>query len=218
MTDSTTSKSTYEAIDLASLPNEITNRTREIWLAGLGALSRLEEEGDKVFGELVERGEAYEAKRRHQFNDMTNSLIDQQTSVAKDVANRFDAATKTMEQAVSSTLSGTLGRIGVPTRSEVQSLSNKVSDLSTKLDALSALLETQEGAAVETTVLHVTPYEEGWAVIVDGADEPLETFDVKKDALSAGRDAAREHAPSELIIHKQDGEVQDTVSYEADAA
>jgi poly(hydroxyalkanoate) granule-associated protein len=210
-------KSTYEAIDLASLPKEVTNRTREIWLAGLGALSRLEEEGDKVFADLVERGAEYEEKRRTQFSDVTNSLIDRQASVAKDVADRFDSATKTMEKAVSETLTGTLGRIGVPTRTEVQSLSDKVSDLSTKLDALSALLEAQEGEAVETTVLHVTPHGDGWAIIVDGADAPLETFDVKKDALSAGREAAKEHAPSELIIHKQDGAVQDTVSYDADA-
>ena len=219
MTESTkTQKTPLDALDMSALPKEITNRTREIWLAGLGALSRLEEEGDKVFSDLVKRGESYEKKRREQFQDVTNSLIDRQAKVAKDVTNRFDTAAKTMEKAMSETLTGTLGRIGVPTRDEVRSLSDKVSDLSTKLDALSAILEAQEGVAVETTVLHVTPHDDGWAVIADGADEPLDTFEIKKDAVSAGREAAKAHAPSELIVHKQDGAVQDTMSYDANDA
>lgn len=215
MTDSTT-EANQSPLDMTAFPKEITNRTREIWLAGLGALSRLEEEGDKVFSDLVKRGEAYEEKRRDQFQDVTHSLIDQQASLAKDVTDRFDTATKTVEKAMSETLTGTLGRIGVPTRDEVRSLSDKVSDLSTKLDALAAILEAQKGP-VETTVLHVTPHGDGWAVMVDGEDEPLDTFDIKKDAVSAGREAAKEHAPSELIVHKQDGAVQDTMSYDTDS-
>lgn len=223
MTESTKTQNTpLDALDMTALPKEITNRTREIWLAGLGALSRLEEEGDKVFSDLVKRGESYEEKRREQFQEATNSLIDRQAQVAKDVTedvtNRFDTAARTVEKAMAETLTGTLGRIGVPTRDEVRSLSDKVSGLSTKLDALSAILEAQEGVAVETTVLHVTPYSDGWAVIKDGAAEPLDTFEIKKDAVSAGREAAKAHAPSELIVHKQDGAVQDTMSYDADNA
>ena len=204
--------------DLKDLPDEVTGRAREIWLAGLGALSRLEQEGDKVFQSLVERGKDYEDKRSQQLQEATENLRKQQESLTHDVSKRLDDATQSVEKAVSDTLSGTLGRIGVPTRDEVRGLSRRVGELSEKLDALSQMLEAQQ-TAVEERVLHVIPGEDGWTVTVEGEDEPVGTFDTKKEAVSAGRDAAKEHVPSQLIVHKQDRSVQESFSYdEEDAA
>jgi len=203
--------------DLKDLPDEVTGRAREIWLAGLGALSRLEQEGDKVFESLVERGKDYEDKRSQQFKEATENFRQQQESLTHDVSKRLDDATKSVEKAVSDTLSGTLGRIGVPTRDEVRGLSRRVGELSEKLDALSQMLEAQQ-TAVEERVLHVIPNEDGWTVTVEGEDEPVGTFDTKKEAVSAGRDAAKDHVPSQLIVHKQDRSVQESFSYDAEDA
>jgi poly(hydroxyalkanoate) granule-associated protein len=204
--------------DLKDLPDEVTGRAREIWLAGLGALSRLEQEGDKVFESLVERGKDYEDKRSQQLQEATENFRKQQESLTHDVSKRLDDATKSVEKAVSDTLSGTLGRIGVPTRDEVRGLSRRVGELSEKLDALSQMLEAQQ-TAVEERVLHVIPGEDGWTVTIEGEDEPVGTFDTKKEAVSAGRDAAKEHVPSQLVVHKQDRSVQESFSYdEEDAA
>jgi len=204
--------------DLKDLPDEVTGRAREIWLAGLGALSRLEQEGDKVFESLVERGKDYEDKRSQQLQEATENFRKQQESLTQDVSKRLDDATKSVEKAVSDTLSGTLGRIGVPSRDEVRGLSRRVGELSEKLDALSQMLEAQQ-TAVEERVLHVIPGEDGWTVTIEGEDEPVGTFDTKKEAVSAGRDAAKEHVPSQLVVHKQDRSVQESFSYdEEDAA
>jgi len=204
--------------DLKDLPDEVTGRAREIWLAGLGALSRLEQEGDKVFESLVERGKDYEDKRSQQLQEATENFRQQQESLTQDVTKRLDDATKSVEKAVSDTLSGTLGRIGVPTRDEVRGLSRRVGELSQKLDALSQMLEAQQ-TAVEERVLHVIPGNDGWTVTVEGEDDAVGTFDTKKEAVSAGRDAAKEHVPSQLIVHKQDRSVQESFSYdEEDAA
>jgi len=204
--------------DLKDLPDEVTGRAREIWLAGLGALSRLEQEGDKVFESLVERGKDYEDKRSQQLQEATENFRKQQESLTQDVTKRLDDATKSVEKAVSDTLSGTLGRIGVPTRDEVRGLSRRVGELSQKLDALSQMLEAQQ-TAVEERVLHVIPGSDGWTVTVEGEDDAVGTFDTKKEAVSAGRDAAKEHVPSQLIVHKQDRSVQESFSYdEEDAA
>lgn len=202
-----------EGFALKNLPDEVTGRAREIWLAGLGALQRLEEEGDKVFETLVERGKSYEDKRRDQIEGATDTLRKQQKEFTEDVTQRLDDATKSVEKAVSDTLSGTLGRIGVPTRDEVRGLSRRVGKLSEKLDALSQMLEAQQ-TAVEERMLHVVPTEEGWAVTIEGEDDVVSTHETKKEAVSAGRDAAKEHAPSQLIVHKQDRSVQETFSYD----
>lgn len=208
-------------IDVSQLPDEISNRAREIWLAGLGALSRLEEEGDKIFSTLVERGSEYEAKRRQQLSDAAGSIRKQQETLTKDVTQRFDDATKSVEKVVTDTLTGTLGRLGIPTRDEVRGLSHKVGELSKKLDALSKSLDAKTAktaAAVEESVFHLVPHEDGWAVTQEGASEPLSVHDTKKEAMSAGRDVAKAHVPSQFIVHKQDRSVQETFSYDEDDA
>ena len=212
--DNTTSSEKREGFDLKHLPDEVTGRAREVWLAGLGALERLEEEGDKVFQNLVERGKSYESKRRSQFEEATDTLRERQEDFADDVTTRLDNATKSVEKVVSDTLSGTLGRIGVPTRDEVRGLSRRVGQLSQKLEALSQMLDAQQ-TAVEERVLHVVPSDEGWSVTIEGDDDTVSTHDTKKAAVSAGRTAAKKHVPSTLVVHKQDRSVQESFSYDA---
>jgi len=215
--DTETPTNDRKDFDLKDLPDEVTGQAREIWLAGLGALSRLEQEGDKVFQTLVERGKDYEDKRSKQLQEATENFRKQQESLTEDVSKRLDDATKSVEKAVSDTLNGTLGRIGVPTRDEVRGLSRRVGELSEKLDALSQMLDAQQ-TAVEERVLHVVPGDDGWTVTIEGEDEPVGTYGTKKEAVSEGRTAAKKHAPSQLIVHKQDRSVQESFSYDEDDA
>lgn len=216
-TNDTSVEKKKKRVDLSDLPNELTERGREIWLAGLGALSQVEEEGDKVFKTLVDRGRNYETKRREQIEKAASSLKEKQDSLTSDVSKRIDDATKTVEDAVNRTVNSTLGRIGVPTRHEVRALSDKVGDLSRKLDTLSTMLQSQTGESDEM-VYHVTPSEDGWAVIREGAERATSVHATKKEAVSAGRETAKGHAPSELIVHKQDRSVQETFSYDEEDA
>ena len=59
---------------LADLPDELAERGREIWLAGLGALSMVEEEGVKLFNTLVSKGEAWEKEGRKQLGAAKDKL------------------------------------------------------------------------------------------------------------------------------------------------
>ncbi|WP_103020826.1 phasin family protein [Salinibacter altiplanensis] len=205
------------SFSLKTLPDEVSGRAREIWLAGLGALERLEQEGDKVFETLVERGRHYEDARRDQIEEATETLRDQQATLAEDVTQRLDDATQSVEEAVSDTLSGTLGQLGVASRSEVRDLSRRVGELSKKLDALSEMLTAQQTAA-EAGVFHVAPTDDGWHVTVEGTDDPVGTYGTKKEAVSTARTTAKEQAPSQLVVHKQDRSVQESFSYDtADA-
>jgi poly(hydroxyalkanoate) granule-associated protein len=213
--DTQTPTTDEKGFDLKNLPDEVSGRAREVWLAGLGALSRLEEEGDKVFQTLIERGKDYEDERREQIAETTRDLRNQSESFTEDVTDRLDDATKSVEEAVTDMLSGTLGRLGVPSQDEVRGLSRRVGELSEKLDALSQMLDAQQ-TAVEARVLHVVPGKDGWTVTMEGQDEPVSTHDTKKEAVSAGREAAKKHAPSEFVVHKQDRSVQESFSYDGE--
>ncbi len=204
-----------DTIGFADLPSELSERGRDVWLAGLGALSRVEEEGEKLFKNLVERGEQFEARGRKQVEASLDAVNKQQkraTDSMSAATKTFTDAAQSVERAVSNTLTDTLGRVGMPTRDEVEELSGKVSKLSEKLDALSAVLEARQGGVA--TVYHVLPHENGWAVKREGAERATSVHDTKKEAVSAGRDEAKGHLPSRLIVHKQDGAVQETFAYD----
>lgn len=215
MTD--TKRNDQETIGLSDLPNELSERGRDVWLAGLGALSRVEEEGEKLFKNLVERGEQFEARGRKQIEASLNTLSEQQKRATESVGTAtktFSDAAQSVERAVSNTLTDTLGRVGMPTRDEVEELSNKVTTLSEKLDALSAVLEARKGGTA--TVYHVLPHEKGWALKREGAERATSVHETKKEAVSAARGEAKNHMPSRLIVHKQDGTVQETFTYDED--
>ncbi len=54
--------------------------TKQIWLAGLGAFSRAEEEGNKLFDSLVKVGEELESKT----GDLADNTVGKVTEKAKE--------------------------------------------------------------------------------------------------------------------------------------
>jgi hypothetical protein len=77
----------------------------------------------------------------------------------------------------------------------------------------------RNGAPVEEvipgpTTLHVQHNGEGWVLVSEGEDEPVDTFLTKKKAVSAGREVAQNSAPSELIIHRADGSEEESHRYQ----
>lgn len=59
---------------------------------------------------------------------------------------------------------------------------------------------------------HVRPHEEGWAVIREGANRASRVLDTKAEAVDVGREIA-ENQGTQLVIHRQDGSVQETRDY-----
>lgn len=62
--------------------------------------------------------------------------------------------------------------------------------------------------------IHVTANGSEWLISADGQDEPLQVFRTKEEAVDAGREAALAAAPSELVIHRLDGSVMRSHSYD----
>jgi poly(hydroxyalkanoate) granule-associated protein len=92
---------------------------QQIWLAGLGALSLAERGGTRVFHGLVEQGEAYEEKGRERVKRVRTG--------AREGRSRAKSSIK-------SSVHSTLGRLGVPTREELQELTERVEALTAALN------------------------------------------------------------------------------------
>jgi len=62
--------------------------------------------------------------------------------------------------------------------------------------------------------LHVRTEGDQWVIVAEGGNGPIDAFRTKEEAVHAARDTASEAAPSELVIHRLDGSVMDSHSYE----
>ena len=119
------------------MQKEMAERGRDVWLAGLGALATVEEEGTKLFNRLVERGKEYENVSAKQIEQLSERVTDQQ----KKAIQRAEETTVAAQSAFADTFDKALERFGVPTRSEVSDLSKKVDKLSKQIETLSKNLE-----------------------------------------------------------------------------
>ena len=135
MAETKTQKNPFE-----DMQKELADRGRDVWLAGLGALATVEEEGSKLFARLVERGKEYEDLSAKQVKELTERVSEQQ----KKAIERAEETTTAAQSAVANTVDKALERFGVPTRSEVNDLSKKVELLSKQIDKLSKNLEKEK--------------------------------------------------------------------------
>lgn len=110
------------------IQDELKESAHKIWLAGLGALSAAEEEGTKLFNRLVDRGKDFEAKGKVEV-EKVKSEVDKVKTKAEAL---FDEWSGKLDDRLTSTLQ----RLGVPTRDEIHTLTQKVEELTAKLEQL----------------------------------------------------------------------------------
>jgi len=115
-----------------SLQNELTERGRDVWLAGLGALATVEEEGTKLFNRLVDRGQQFEEERRHELEEATEKVREQ----SDEALSQLEEAGEETQSMLTETVNSALDRFGVPTRKEVDDLADKVDHLSKQVAEL----------------------------------------------------------------------------------
>lgn len=121
------------------IQKELSDRGRDVWLAGLGALATVEEEGSKLYKRLIERGKSYENTNTAQIKQ----LSDRMSKKKEDAMDRANDTAASAQSAVADTIDKALERFGVPTQKEVNDLSKKVDKLSAQIEKLSEALNAE---------------------------------------------------------------------------
>lgn len=133
------------------LVQTVRDSAQQIWLAGLGAFSKAQEEGGKVFDSLVKEGETLHRKTR----GVAEAKVAEVTgNVSKAAGRAQSAATETwdkLEQVFEDRVSRALKRLGVPTAREVEALAKRVEALAAK-GGTKAAAAPRKAAAKKATV------------------------------------------------------------------
>jgi poly(hydroxyalkanoate) granule-associated protein len=103
----------------------VKDSAQQIWLAGLGAFAKAQEEGGKVFEALVKEGESIQAR--------TRKMTDEKIAV---VAGKAVGTWDRLEQVFEDRVARALGSLGVPSKKDIEKLSRRVVDLTAVVQGL----------------------------------------------------------------------------------
>lgn len=131
------------------LSRKMTESAQQVWLAGLGALSRAQNEGSRLFDSLVKEGEAAEERSREESTrgQTLRDTVENTLGQARDrAAGTWDRVEKNFEDRVHRVLR----RMDIPSRSDIESLNERLDALHRRL----ARAESRNGEA------HAPPQED----------------------------------------------------------
>jgi poly(hydroxyalkanoate) granule-associated protein len=104
----------------------VKESTQQIWLAGLGAYARAQEEGNKLFDALVKEGESIRSKTRK----VADAKV---AAVAAAASGTWDR----LEQMFEDRLTRAIATLGVPTKRDIDNLAKRVAELTAVVQKLS---------------------------------------------------------------------------------
>jgi len=104
----------------------VLDSATQIWLAGLGAFSKAQDEGTKIFDGLVKEGEKFQKHARGVAEDTVSDMRDRATDTWDKLEDVFEDR-----------VSRALNKLSVPTRKDVDALRSKVEELTAAVEKLS---------------------------------------------------------------------------------
>ena len=136
---------------LQQLPHLAKESAEQIWLAGLGAFSKAQQEGGKVFNVLVQDGLALQkqaqARAQEQFQAASSRFEDLTSKVSERAAEPLDKLESLFEQRVAKALQ----RLGIPSAHDLQALQAQIALLTQELEQTRAQLRQEQGLADDKT-------------------------------------------------------------------
>lgn len=114
-----------EVVEGNNFPQMIIDNAHKLFQAGLGAMMLVQDEVSNITTKLVEQGEEVEQKSRKR----VDSFVEERRKETKNLSKRA-------EKNWNKQMGTFLHRMNVPTRAEINSLNNKITRLTKKVDEL----------------------------------------------------------------------------------
>jgi poly(hydroxyalkanoate) granule-associated protein len=127
----------------AVLPESLKGSAQHIWLAGMGAFSRAQAEGGKVFEALIKEGLDLQRKTQGIAEEKINEVTGRMTAMADSVSQRAGQNWDRFESIFEQRTARALNRLGVPTAKDVDALARRVDELASAVALLSKATKGQ---------------------------------------------------------------------------
>ena len=118
-----------EASKQSQLAGAVKDSAQQIWLAGMGAFSKAQEEGTKVFEALVKEGMSLQKKTQGMAEDKISEVTGKMSAMADTVTAKAGQNWDKLESIFEARTAKALNKLGVPTAKDVDALVQRVDAL-----------------------------------------------------------------------------------------
>jgi poly(hydroxyalkanoate) granule-associated protein len=119
------------------LAGAVKDSAQQIWLAGMGAFSKAQEEGGKVFEALVKEGMSLQKKTQGIAEEKISEVTGKMTAMAGTVQAKAGQNWDKLEAIFEARTAKALSKLGVPTAKDVHALTERVDALAAAVARLS---------------------------------------------------------------------------------
>jgi len=178
----------------AQLSSTVKDSAQQIWLAGLGAFSKAQEEGGKVFEALVKEGLTIQRKTQAVAEEKITEATSRVTTMASDIGSKAQGQWDKLENIFEDRVAKALAKLGVPSARDLEALSARVDALAkgskaapAKTAAKAAAKPAAKTPAKKAVAKKAAPAK---AAAKPAAKAPAKKAAAKKTATRAAADAA----------------------------
>jgi poly(hydroxyalkanoate) granule-associated protein len=129
-------KNREEGSASSALAGTVKESAQQIWLAGLGAFSKAQEEGGKVFEALVQEGVTIQKRTQAAAEEKLAEATSRMTSMATDLSTKASGQWDKLESIFEERVARALKKLGVPTSREIDELVRRVEELNRTVAAM----------------------------------------------------------------------------------
>lgn len=157
----------------SALAQNVKDSAQQIWAAGLGAFSKAQGEGGKVFEALVSEGVKLQKKTQSAAEEKLSAVASKVSGMAGDVGSKAGQQWDKLESIFEERVAKAMKRLGVPSAKDVDALIKRI-------DALSAAVGVKPPVAKKAAA--------------KPAAKPVSKVVAKKAAVTAAKPAAKKPA------------------------
>lgn len=116
----------------------VKESAQHIWLAGLGAFAKAQEEGQKLFGALMKEGKTLLKRTLGATGDKVGKVSEQVSGLAEQLQKQAAGTWDKLETVFEQRVERALDRLGMPSRKEIAELTKQVEQLTEAVSQLPA--------------------------------------------------------------------------------
>jgi poly(hydroxyalkanoate) granule-associated protein len=131
------------------LAASVKDSAQQIWLAGMGAFSKAQEEGTKVFEALVKEGLNLQKKTQGIAEDKISEVTGRMSAMAGTVSAKAGQNWDKLETIFEARTAKAMNKLGVPTAKDVNALAKRVDALAAAVAKLSKTAPAKKAPAVK---------------------------------------------------------------------
>ncbi|WP_088284955.1 phasin family protein [Ideonella sp. A 288] len=174
----------------SQLAQTVKDSAQQIWLAGLGAFSKAQGEGTKVFETLMKEGASLHRKTQAAAEEKLGDVAGKMSAMAGGVGQKANVQWDKLESIFEERTARAMSKLGVPTAKDVAALADRVDALAAAVAALG------KGAAADKPVAKARPAARKTAKPAKAAEPIAAAVDAPVEAKPAAKPAAKRAAKS----------------------